>query len=721
MALVQFCVNSYQSDSLPISAQRALNVYAEKEPPDTKTPVALFGVPGITNFVTCGDGPTRQVHVMNNVLYVVSGADLYSVTPGGVVTNLGSLAVSGSTGLSGTVVMEDNGYQLVILNNGKRWVYQTAVSARKAGGDLTESSNVPYLGSFVTELLVTAEAGATDLYVADITNFTSIRIGDPIIIDLDNGGQFRTTVVNWGSAHIILSGDGSNSTAAIGNTVNDATSAGANTFLSAAAPIGSTRFDVQSIINMVAGDKIQVQLDDNRNYTGDLQSKEYNHILIANPLPSNATLGNEVAVTAARLLQVIDPNSYPSRTVTYFDDYFVSDRADTNEFILSSIGDGTTYPPLYFASAQVNPDLVVGVITDHEILLVFGGKSIESWYDAGLQNFPFQRYDGATVERGTNSPYTILKEDNAVFFLGDDKVFYRLQGVLPIRVSTNPIEAVWKSYRVISDAFCFSYTIKGHKFLNLIFPSGPGTFIFDISTGLWHERESYNLSNKLLGRWRGNCGCYFNNNTVIGDFLSGKVGLVDLNTYTEFGANILGQATGAPIRSDRKRIFMSRFELEVESGVGQTGSQPNIITLTTNLPTQASSGNLIIDNTSGVVTSLSSAADRGATVIDVTSIMDIANNDSLSITLDDGTIFATKVASISSLSNPQIYLDYSDDGGHTFSTPQLPRSLGGHNQYFVRQRWLRLGQSRNRTMRVTINDPIKRVIVAAYADTFPGM
>ena len=96
---------------------------------------------------------------------------------------------------------------------------------------------------------------------------------------------------------------------------------------------------------------------------------------------------------------------------------------------------------------------------------------------------------------------------------------------------------------------------------------------------------------------------------------------------------------------------MSRFELEVESGVGQTGSRPNIITLTTNLTSQASSGNLIIDNTSGVVTSLSSAADRGATVIDVTSIMDIANNDSLSITLDDGTIFATKVAGISSRSN----------------------------------------------------------------------
>ena len=63
--------------------------------------------------------------------------------------------------------------------------------------------------------------------------------------------------------------------------------------------------------------------------------------------------------------------------------------------------------------------------------------------------------------------------------------------------------------------------------------------------------------------------------------------------------------------------------------------------------------------------------------------MDIANNDSLSITLDDGTIFATKVAGISSLSNPQIYLDYSDDGGHTFSTPQLPRLLGGHNRILL--------------------------------------
>jgi len=50
---------------------------------------------------------------------------------------------------------------------------------------------------------------------------------------------------------------------------------------------------------------------------------------------------------------------------------------------------------------------------------------------------------------------TIIKQDEAIFFLGDDGVFYRLQGNLPIRVSTHAIEHAIAGYPDIASAFCF--------------------------------------------------------------------------------------------------------------------------------------------------------------------------------------------------------------------------------------------------------------------------
>src|SRR3989337_3432185 len=96
---IPFATQSYKSPSLPISAQRVVNMYAERQPPDAKTDVAVFGFPGIVQFATCGVGPVRGFHKMGGVLYVVSGQRLYSVTSGGIATDIGG-AISGTAPVS---------------------------------------------------------------------------------------------------------------------------------------------------------------------------------------------------------------------------------------------------------------------------------------------------------------------------------------------------------------------------------------------------------------------------------------------------------------------------------------------------------------------------------------------------------------------------------------------------------------------------------------------
>lgn len=63
-------------------------------------------------------------------------------------------------------------------------------------------------------------------------------------------------------------------------------------------------------------------------------------------------------------------------------------------------------------------------------------------------------------------------------------------------------------------------------------------------------------------------------------------------------------------------------------------------------------------------------------------------------------------------SDPIVLLDWSNDGGHTWSN-QHPATLGRIGNYRARVRWNRLGRARDRVYRITITDPVPRVILGA--------
>lgn len=66
-------------------------------------------------------------------------------------------------------------------------------------------------------------------------------------------------------------------------------------------------------------------------------------------------------------------------------------------------------------------------------------------------------------------------------------------------------------------------------------------------------------------------------------------------------------------------------------------------------------------------------------------------------------------------SDPQIMMQYSDDGGRTYSD-ELWRSVGKIGEYSKRVRWSRLGSARDRVFRFTGSDPVQWQINEAYAN-----
>lgn len=62
--------------------------------------------------------------------------------------------------------------------------------------------------------------------------------------------------------------------------------------------------------------------------------------------------------------------------------------------------------------------------------------------------------------------------------------------------------------------------------------------------------------------------------------------------------------------------------------------------------------------------------------------------------------------------DPQAYLDWTDDGGKNWSN-QHAESMGAIGEFADRVRWNRMGRSKDRVYRLTISDPVKRVILGA--------
>lgn len=447
------------------SKQTCINLYPEVTEQGGRNKGSLRSIPGLSSFSTVGEGPIRGMHVMNGVLYVVSGTVLYSVNSSGSETSLGTIVGSDPVGMAHNI-----GLQLMVTTGSTGYIYTTSTG------------------------LVT-------------------------ISDAD--------------------------------------------------------------------------------------------------FPANADM------------------------VHYMGTYFIVNNRTTQEFWISNTGDGTNWLGTDFASKEGEPSNLVALIPNHQDLFLFGEKSYEIWKNTGNADFAFEIQDGTFQERGCSAKWSVASLDNTVYFLGDDKVVYRIDGYQPVRVSDHGVESSLDSLDV-SDAVAYTYTQNGHYFycLNI----GSLTWVYDATfsgqTGraTWHKRRT----GIGEGRWRVNNYVNVYGKHLGGDYSSGIIWEMSLSTYTDNGSEIERIRTLPHIYSDIRPINVDRMELSMKTGVGN-----------------------------------------------------------------------------SAVTDPQVWLEVSKDGGRTWSD-RILASMGQAGDYDRRVVWRRLGRARDWVFRFTTTEPCEVVWYEAHADANVG-
>lgn len=268
-------------------------------------------------------------------------------------------------------------------------------------------------------------------------------------------------------------------------------------------------------------------------------------------------------------------SAYPAADlVTFQDGYFIFNKPDTQQFYISGV-DAITIDPLDVASSEGSPDNVVGVIATNQNLYVFGSQSTEVYYDSG-DTFPFTRIQGAVVDVGCDSAFSIAKLASIPYWMGGDEngrgIVYRMQGYQPERISTPALEKIIRDLdqTTLSSARAYTYQQGGHGFYCLNLPGVNSTWVFDVSTSFWHERAYQGSFG--LERHRADCHAVAFGQNVVGDYSTGAIYAFDPDTYNDNGTPI-SRIRSAPHLSDGlKFIRHNSFQLDLETGMGLDGT-----------------------------------------------------------------------------------------------------------------------------------------------------
>lgn len=365
--------------------------------------------------------------------------------------------------------------------------------------------------------------------------------------------------------------------------------------------------------------------------------------MISNGSQLGILANQDLYVYEATVDKVTDPGFGGAISATYADLFGVFAKPGSQDFFINNPGapsfpDLTDYDALDFATAEALPGNIVAVISDHREVFVFKEESAEVWTNTGNADFPFQSISNAFIELGCIAKHSIAKADNTIFWLANDMTIRKADGYVPVRVSTHVIENDITKMAKRSDAYALSHAFNGHLFYVITFPSEGRTYVYDITTGLWHERASQGIE------WAPAVCLYANDRTMVGDSKTGRIGVISNQVHSDFDQPHILSITSPPVHKEMRQIFFKRLQIDFQMGSG---------------------------------------------------------------------------LGIGQGSDPQAMLEWSDDGGLTWSS-EYWRSLGRIGEYRKRAVWNRLGASRQRVFRLTFSDPVPFTMIQAWADVEIG-
>ncbi len=283
------------------------------------------------------------------------------------------------------------------------------------------------------------------------------------------------------------------------------------------------------------------------------------------------------------LSQVTDLDLGTVLDVVWVDGYFMT--TDGEFLVVTELTDPTQVLPTKYGSSEIDPDPVNGLLKLRNEIYAVNRYTIEVFDNVGGEGFPFQRINGAQIQRGSIGTFCSIIYEDTIAFLGSGRneapAIYLGANGGTVKISTREIDEILIQFseEELSNSVLETLNDKSQAFLWVRLPDR--TLVYDMAASravgesVWYIMSS-SIANYSQYRARDVIFCY--DKWQVGDTESSKVGVLDNTISTHFEDTVKWEFGTKIVYNESRGALFRRLELVALTGRTQGFSDPVIST-----------------------------------------------------------------------------------------------------------------------------------------------
>lgn len=296
-----------------------------------------------------------------------------------------------------------------------------------------------------------------------------------------------------------------------------------------------------------------------------------------------ASSGSLFYLQGSTVTRVTDADLGIVLDVIWVDGYFMT--TDGTSLVVTELNDPFAVNPLKYGSSEADPDPVLGLLKIQNEVCAMNRYTIEVFDNIGGDLFPFQRIEGAMIQKGIIGTHCACEFVDAIAFLGsglnEAPAIYIGANATATKISTREIDQVLATFTEAELALSVleKRIDKGHQHLWVHLPDR--VLVYDLagSTAVQEPLWFY-MTSGLDGfsQYPGRGLVWVHDRWNCGDPSSSRLGLLDSSLSTQYGDMARWEFGTTIIYNEGNGAVFHELELVCLTGHVALGINPTIST-----------------------------------------------------------------------------------------------------------------------------------------------
>ena len=283
------------------------------------------------------------------------------------------------------------------------------------------------------------------------------------------------------------------------------------------------------------------------------------------------------------LTQVTDPDLGIVLDVVWVDGYFMT--TDGEFLIVTELSDPTQVNPLKYGSSEVDPDPVVALLKLRNEVYALNRNTVEVFDNIGGDLFPFQRIDGAQIQKGVIGTFACCVYIERIAFLGggrnESPGIYVGAAATTQKISTQEIDELLLTYSEaqLAQVKLEARNDKSHQHLYVHLPDR--TVVYDAAASeALGDQVWFTLTTTVVGfaQYRARNLVWAYDKWLVGDPQSSTIGYLVDDIGSHWGQKVRWEFGTIIAYNEGKGALFQKIELVSLTGRVALGTNPQIST-----------------------------------------------------------------------------------------------------------------------------------------------